>query len=748
MMNLNARKPRTARLAVETLESRVLLDAAPVGPIRSPDNETPYNAAYYGEINESFTSTDVAGRIRVRTPADAARLRNDLVQFVFKQPSLPTAVPQRVAINVAHPLGPRSQFPRGELPNLSRVDRLEHTHEFGFRSSVYLFHPQASSQRLGIWYQGHDYDLGTGGGWEMVAHMLERGFTVLATWMPMYGENEIDEPLNFSPSCVVSPGDSHDSLFCGETATFTPLRFFLEPITLALNHAFAQQSFSDVTMAGLSGGGWATTLYAAIDPRIRLSVPVAGTHPSYLTVRPYEPDKGDWEQFESGLYRFADYLDLYTLGAYGAGRRQIQVFNKFDDCCFAGVRFRTYLDHVKDAVTRLGAGAFDVFLDDAFREEDEDVVRHQLSSHALATAVAPALVGATLQVVDDGENTYWNGGNTNRDVFTSTGTWSELTGLGFGRDARTARGSSDLATATWQFNVRPGRYQIAITWVTGDLDVSEAAPFTVFDGSNLVRRVTINQQRLPGDFRAGGVGWQLLGEFDITGTQLLVRLNSVADAAVVADGVRIAPAGNRDFVARLYRDLLRRQADSGGLDAFAAMINEGQLTRAQAAQVILNSREYRELTVRGLYRDLLRRGADESGLNAFLGLLANGGTAAHIQAAMLGSAEYYRTRGNENAVQFLQAVYNDVLGRTLDPIGWVTFTRMLTSGTSRDEVVRTILNSFETHGITVRALYSRLLGRSPDIGGLNAFINLLQRGSSTEQVMILILGSDEYQRGR
>ena len=35
-------------------------------------------------------------------------------------------------------------------------------------------------------------------------------------------------------------------------------------------------------MAGLSGGGWTTTLYAAIDPSIRYSFPVAGTIPLYL----------------------------------------------------------------------------------------------------------------------------------------------------------------------------------------------------------------------------------------------------------------------------------------------------------------------------------------------------------------------------------------------------------------------------------------------------------------------------------
>jgi hypothetical protein len=36
-------------------------------------------------------------------------------------------------------------------------------------------------------------------------------------------------------------------------------------------------------MFGLSGGGWSTTIAAALDPRITLSVPVAGSVPKFPT---------------------------------------------------------------------------------------------------------------------------------------------------------------------------------------------------------------------------------------------------------------------------------------------------------------------------------------------------------------------------------------------------------------------------------------------------------------------------------
>jgi len=72
-------------------------------------------------------------------------------------------------------------------------------------------------------------------------------------------------------------------------------------------------------MIGLSGGGRTTTVYAAVDPTIGCSFPVAGTIPRYLRSG---GSVGDREQNEPSFYRLAGYLDLYLLGAVGAGCAQ------------------------------------------------------------------------------------------------------------------------------------------------------------------------------------------------------------------------------------------------------------------------------------------------------------------------------------------------------------------------------------------------------------------------------------------
>jgi len=72
-------------------------------------------------------------------------------------------------------------------------------------------------------------------------------------------------------------------------------------------------------MTGLSGGGWTTTVYAAIDPTIRCSVRWPDDS-LYLRAG----SVGDREQFEPAFYRLAGYPDLYVLGGT-ARRKQVQI---------------------------------------------------------------------------------------------------------------------------------------------------------------------------------------------------------------------------------------------------------------------------------------------------------------------------------------------------------------------------------------------------------------------------------------
>src|SRR5262249_31490905 len=160
---------------------------------------------------------------------------------------------------------------------------------------------------------------------------------VLVVFMPLFGPN----------SGPFGHGILHDPMFTLETPALSPFKYFLEPVVRGVNYSRQVLRYRRVHMIGISGGGWTTTLSAALDPRIRVTFPVAGTLPGYLRRQDApcsQPDRGDLEQYHPALYAIADYLDLYILGSYGPGRGQLQVLNQYDSCCFAGVRFRTYED--------------------------------------------------------------------------------------------------------------------------------------------------------------------------------------------------------------------------------------------------------------------------------------------------------------------------------------------------------------------------------------------------------------------
>jgi hypothetical protein len=117
------------------------------------------------------------------------------------------------------------------------------------------------------------------------------------------------------------------------------LAYFFNHLHLALDYIAPQ--YRTIHMTGRSGGGWATTIYAALDWRIERSVSVAGTLPIELRTLDldYMDDLGDWEQSSAYLFRIVSYQELYeAAGGLDDSRRHVQIYNEFDECCFKGVK--------------------------------------------------------------------------------------------------------------------------------------------------------------------------------------------------------------------------------------------------------------------------------------------------------------------------------------------------------------------------------------------------------------------------
>src|SRR5262249_11113258 len=113
----------------------------------------------------------------------------------------------------------------------------------------------------------------------------------------------------------------------------------------------------------------------------------------------------------------------------------------------------------------------------------------------------------------------------------------------------------------------------------------------------------------------------------------------------------------------------------------------------------------------------------------------------HGSGTGTGNIDVTNTLSNQRA--FVQALYNELLGRTgslseLD--GWVN---ILNSG-GQPAVVNGILRSTESLGRIVDSFYLRFLGRTSDTAGRNGWINFLKNGGTLEAMTTAFVTSTEY----
>ena len=270
------------------------------------------------ENNQYVNEPDIDSLIKIDNKSDIDQKRYFLTEFFWD-------------VETLHRITSKSSLPQVEsnisdsrydnFQNLKRIDRLTIEMEYGINSISYLFIPEKSNEKLILYHQGHggDFILGK----NTIQFFLDRNFTVLASTMPLVGMNNqpIVEIDGFGKIKLIS----HEQLKFLETNNFNPMRLFLDPIQINLTFLDKEYDFVQYSMVGLSGGGWITVVYSAIDERISNSFSVAGSMPFYLKVD--ERDIGDYEQTNIDLYRNVNYLELYILSASGDGRKHVQIFN-------------------------------------------------------------------------------------------------------------------------------------------------------------------------------------------------------------------------------------------------------------------------------------------------------------------------------------------------------------------------------------------------------------------------------------
>jgi YD repeat-containing protein len=314
-------------------------------------------------------------------------------------------------------------FPRDQLPlrmirddlspveglaGLDRTDTLVVEMHRGIHSYAHHFIPTTSNGRLVVLHHGHapSFDDSTAhddvsyGMRRVLEGLLGDGYSVLAVYMTRKAD------FKTSVTIIDDGGPlAHEDLFFlpeNQPPSGSPMRYLLEPVAVYLNYLSTRSGtddfphYRDFSFVGFSGGGWTSTVYSALDPRIGLSISVGGSIPLYLRGG---GAIGDVEQTLPEFYSIAGYPDLYVLAAHGDGRKHINVLNRWDTCCFSethhdlilagGLSYdeslREYEAKVRNALGILGNK-------ESFRVEiDEPALTHTVTWDAIYDTILPEL---------------------------------------------------------------------------------------------------------------------------------------------------------------------------------------------------------------------------------------------------------------------------------------------------------------------------------------------------------------------
>jgi len=303
--------------------------------------------------NSTIYENDFNSLIRFSTEDELLNTRSELTNYIWKH-NLPKNIIPQVDSNIYD-----SNYV--DLKNLKKIDRITTVMDFEINSISYLFVAEQSNNKLIIYHQGHSGNFLNGK--NTIEFFLNKGYSVLAFSMPLLGMN--NQPMIDSSNFGTIQLTSHNHFKFINSINLSPIKFFVEPIFLSLNYVDKQFDFESYNFVGLSGGGWTAIIYSAIDDRISDTYSIAGSVP--ISYRSIQKNFGDYEQTLPELYNIANYFELYLLSSYGDSRKLLQVFNKYDPCCFSGDYYIAYESVLQKKLSDLN-GDFEIFIDDTHKE--------------------------------------------------------------------------------------------------------------------------------------------------------------------------------------------------------------------------------------------------------------------------------------------------------------------------------------------------------------------------------------------
>lgn len=319
------------------------------------------------------------------------------------------------------------------------TDLLTFTVLSGLTLKGYVFEPEASPPVGGtvrdawiIMVIGHET---VADGIDRVQYLVDRGFRVILLGMPNFEPNDASWTFTKQDTSTVSiTGSTHAQFASVIEADGQPiLPLFLDQIFRAANWIREQEPDAVIHLTGHSGGGFITSMAAALD------------HRNYFTVKNSNAGEEplEWgtttvhvEQNADRPYLEHDWPELYPIAArFG---KFTKTHNEVDDFFYAQGRYHLFRGLVEDTRATLAAGdyegEFDIYIDPLQLSHDysvtslqkfvDDIIPAEPTFEPLdPTTIAWAAYLATSYTADDEDNVgNWNDSTANNRDATVSGT--------------------------------------------------------------------------------------------------------------------------------------------------------------------------------------------------------------------------------------------------------------------------------------------------------------------------------------
>jgi len=218
-----------------------------------------------------------------------------------------------------------------------RIRKLRYEIVPGFQSTAILYEPENLTGKVPAILNpnGHELELGKAAEYKQkrCINFAKRGILALSLEWLYCGELHVPENKHEFGAHLDLVGANGVGLF------YLAMRRGLDYL---YDHPNVDRS--RLGMTGLSGGGWQTIVLSSLNPRVTVSVPVAG-YSAFVSKLERVGDYGDNEQVPQDFLAGQDYPHLTAMRA---PRPTLVIHNAEDDCCFRAPLVKPYIyDDVK-----------------------------------------------------------------------------------------------------------------------------------------------------------------------------------------------------------------------------------------------------------------------------------------------------------------------------------------------------------------------------------------------------------------